>query len=62
VTATDASQRFSIIAAHMDDEQRPIENLWDASVAVTAYARTVAYQNDRVDLEREGGKILALAS
>ena len=56
------SQASAIKAAHMNDEQRPIETIWDAATAVTAYARSVQYQDARVDLEREGGKILNLAA
>lgn len=56
------SQVAAIKAAHMEDEQRPIETLWDATTAVTAYARGVQFQDERVSLEREGGKILNLAS
>jgi hypothetical protein len=52
----------AIKAAHMNDEGRPIETLWDAATAVTAYARGVGYSDERVDLEREGGRILDLAS
>lgn len=51
-----------IKAAHLSDEGRPIETLWDATTGVTAYARGIQYQDDRVALEREGGKILALAA
>lgn len=52
----------AIKAAHMNDEGRPIETLWDAATAVTAYARGVDYQDERVELEREGGRILDLAA
>jgi hypothetical protein len=55
------SQVSAIKAAHMADEQRPIETLWDATTAVTAYARGVQYQDQRVLLERAGGKILDMA-
>jgi hypothetical protein len=54
-------QTAAIQAAHMSDEQRPIETLWDATVAVTAYARGIQYQDQRVALEREAGKIMQLA-
>jgi hypothetical protein len=57
-TRTKAS---AIKAAHMNDEGRPIETLWDAATAVTAYARGVGYQDERIELEREGGRILDLA-
>lgn len=56
------SQVSAIKAAHMSDEQRPIESLWDATVGVTAYARGIQTQDDRVKLEREAGKIMSLAS
>lgn len=52
----------AIKAAHMTDEGRPIESLWDAATAVTAYARGIAYQDERIELEREGGRILELAN
>ncbi len=58
-TRTKAS---AIKAAHMNDEGRPIETLWDAATAVTAYARGVSYQDERIELEREGGRILDLAA
>lgn len=51
----------AIKAAHMSDEQRPMENLWDISTGITAHARGISFQDDRVKLEREAGKILSLA-
>lgn len=51
----------AIRAAHMQDEQRPIETLWDVATGVTAYAREISYQDERVKLEREAGKILNMA-
>ena len=47
--------------AHEEDEGRPIESLWDASTAITAFARGVKWQDERVTLEREAGKILDMA-
>lgn len=55
-------QANAIKVAHTEDEGRPIETLWDAATAVTAYARGITYQDDRVALEREGGRILDLAA
>lgn len=61
------AKRFSktkaeaICLAHFAEEDRPIENLWDATVGITAYAREVNHQDERVALEREAGKIMALA-
>jgi hypothetical protein len=54
------SQALSMV--HFAEEGRPIENLWDVNVAVTAYARQLEHQDARVDLERDAGKVLALAS
>lgn len=51
----------TIKATHQAEEQRPIETLWDASTAVTAYARGLPHQDARIEFEREGGKILESA-
>lgn len=56
------SQTSAIKAAHMADEQRPIETLWDMSTGITAYAREIQHTDDRVKLEREAGKVLKLAA
>ncbi len=56
------SQTVAIEAAHLADEGRPIETLWDAANGVTGYARSIGYQDARVELEREAGKILRLAA
>lgn len=56
------SQTSAIKAAHMADEQRPIETLWDASTGITAYAREIQHVDQRVQLEREAGKVLKLAA
>jgi hypothetical protein len=52
----------AIMKIHEVEEQRPIESLWDATTAITAYARGLEYQDARVELEREAGKIMALAA
>jgi hypothetical protein len=52
----------AVKAAHLADEGRPIETLWDVSTGITAYARGIQYQDERVDFEREAGKILQLAA
>lgn len=62
------NQRFSkslsaqIQQAHLNDEGRPIETLWDVSTGITAHARSVEHQDARVSLEREAGKVLDLAA
>lgn len=52
----------AIKAAHMADEQRPIETIWDAVTGATAYARGIEWQDERVAVEREAGKLLDLVS
>lgn len=62
------AKRFSktkaaaIQAAHLADEGRPIESVWDAVTGITAYARGVQYQDERVKLEREAGNLLRSAA
>lgn len=48
--------------AHLKDENRPIETLFDLSNGITAHARSIEYQDERVSLERKAGEIFALAS
>lgn len=52
----------AMMAAHMDEENRPMESLWDISTGITAYAKGIPFQNDRVAIEREAGKVLDLAA
>jgi hypothetical protein len=61
------AQRFTrpqvkaIKLAHEAEEQRPIETLWDVATGATAYARSIEYQDDRVDIERKAGAVLNMA-
>lgn len=48
--------------AMMVEEDKPIETIWDATTAVTAYAKTIKFQDRRVELERAGGMILDMAA
>jgi hypothetical protein len=47
-----------ISMVHFLEEERPIENMWDATVAMTAFARSVPYQDERVAIEIKAGEIL----
>lgn len=47
--------------AHVSDEGRPMETLYDVVNGITAYARGKSHQNERVQWEKEAGKILTLA-
>jgi hypothetical protein len=51
-----------INAAHVADEGRPVETVWDAVTAVTAYAREIPWTNERVELEEKAGDLLELVS
>lgn len=44
---------------HMLEEGRPVETVWDAITAITAAAREVSHQSERVALERIAGKLMA---
>jgi hypothetical protein len=50
------------IAAHEREEGRPIETVWDIATAISAHAKTLAYTDSRVELEREAGKVLELVA
>lgn len=51
----------AVKAAHLEDEGRPMETAWDVVTGITARARSIGYQADRVSMEREAGKILTAA-
>src|SRR5690606_97673 len=52
-----------IKAAHEREEGgRPIETLWDVTAAVTAHAKSIDWQDERVAMERRGGAILDLVA
>lgn len=51
-----------IIAAHEAEESRPMESLWDIATGVTAFAKSVKWQDDRIKLERSAGAILDLVA
>lgn len=56
------AQSEAIKLAHDADEGRPMASLWDVATGITAYARGVPHMNERVTIEREAGKVLALAA
>ena len=45
-------------ARHVAEEGREVRTVWDAAQAVTAIARDIPHQDNRVDLERRAGAIL----
>ena len=58
-TKTEVTQ---IKEAHVREEGRPIETLWDAATGVTAAAKKIGHQNDRVAMERKAGLLLDLVA
>jgi Domain of unknown function (DUF932) len=50
-----------IKAVHLEEEGRPIETVWDATVAATAHARSIPNTDKRVEIERAAGELLKLA-
>lgn len=52
----------SLKSIHQLEENRPIETVWDAVTAVTAQARSIKWQDTRVELERKAGELLKLAA
>ena len=52
----------SAMTAHELEEGRPIETLLDAANGATAAARGIAWQDERVDMERKAGELLSLAA
>jgi Domain of unknown function (DUF932) len=51
-----------IARTHLEEEGRPIETLFDASTAVTGFAKRIPFQNERVAMERKGGLIIDMAA
>lgn len=52
----------AIKIAHEQDEGRPMETIWDVTTGITAYARGIQQQDERVAIERIGGEVLDLAT
>lgn len=48
--------------AHELEEGKPMETMWDAVTGVTAYAKSIQYQDERVAVERGAGKLLDLVA
>jgi len=46
------------MARHIQEEQKPIRNVWDAAQGITAIARDIPHQDARVNLERKAGALL----
>jgi len=55
------AQAKAINLAHIAEEGRPIESLWDAGTGITAYAKGIKHQDARVEIERAAGRVLTLA-
>jgi hypothetical protein len=47
---------------HREEEGRPMRTVWDLVTGVTAYARGLEHQDNRMAIERKAGRILQLAA
>ena len=47
-----------IKAIHLVEEDRPIETMWDVTVAATAHARSIPNTDKRLEIERAAGELL----
>ncbi len=56
------SQITATKEAHEEEEGRPIETVWDAVTGTTAAAKHITWQDNRVQMERMGGKMLDLVA
>ncbi len=43
---------------HLVEEGRPVETVWDAAQAITAIARDIPHQDNRIEIERKAGALL----
>ena len=46
------------MSRHVQEEQKPIRNVWDCAQGITAIARDIPHQDARVNLERKAGALL----
>jgi hypothetical protein len=56
------TQIKNMIVAHDADENKPMETVWDAVTGITAYARGIQHQDQRVEIERQAGKLFDLVA
>jgi hypothetical protein len=59
---TPKSTIAELMETSIREEGRPIRSAWDMVQAMTARARTVTYQDERVSIETEAGALLAKAA
>jgi hypothetical protein len=52
----------AIKAVHETEEGRPIETVWDVTVAATAHARSISNTDRRLEIERAAGELLKQAA
>lgn len=53
-----ASKALDLVTTHLVEEGRPPESVWDFAQAMTAVARSCQFQDQRVKLEQQAGKLL----
>jgi hypothetical protein len=61
-SAFTANDVRAISDAHVREEGRPIETLWDLTTGITAMAKTIPNSDDRVAVERKAGRVLDMVA
>ena len=46
----------------IDEEGHPAQSPWDFAQGITAYARTIPHQDERIKVEAIAGKLMAEAA
>jgi hypothetical protein len=57
-----AKQTQRIIDAVVNEEDKKPESVWDFVQGITAVARSIRHTDDRLDLERQAGQLMSLAT
>jgi hypothetical protein len=52
------AKSLELVVTHIEEEGRPPESIWDFAQAMTAAARSCQYQDQRIKLEQQAGKLL----
>lgn len=47
-----------LLSISLEEEDRPIETVWDASQAITAFARELPHQDERLQVEKRAKKLM----
>ena len=57
-TTLSRSAALAAVKQHTLEEGHPPRSAWDMAQAITAFARSIPHQDDRIDLEKQATKLL----